>query len=505
MKQYKKSSQVSSLREALGAFASRVLLVFSLFFIFTNRIIKGIQTRICAFYYDHVYHRLRGARALCSHVRAHRVQSLSLIMTFVLLIPMASILRPAVAVKADGRVLGYVKDESEVAAAFREIERESTAILGEPFHIDADISYEVAVTSPENLLEKQELNSAIAESANNIETLSVVKVNGDAVAAVNDAAQAESALVKMEDTYRGDDADAEVTLLDHVAVETMQAPTQLLTSEDALLETLTETETPAEVIEATEDDTMTSIAQTHGMLVDDLLALNPDIVPEKLVPGTEVVLAPTKPLVSVSVKKTIDYTETIPFDTITQQNAELAQDKVQVLQQGTPGQASIQAEVVLVNGEEQERTILSRTVLSDATNKIVTVGTKKMGIGTGSLRRPVAGGTVTSGFKWRWGRLHKGVDIAVPTGTPVMAADDGKVIVSGYSKSGYGNYVIINHNNGTKTLYGHNSTLKVSVGDIVEKGQTIAFSGNTGRSTGPHCHFEVIINDNNVDPMKYIS
>ena len=89
-------------------------------------------------------------------------------------------------------------------------------------------------------------------------------------------------------------------------------------------------------------------------------------------------------------------------------------------------------------------------------------------------------------------------------GTPVYAADNGKVIVAEDSGNGYGSYIILDHQNGFKTLYGHNSQLLVSVGDVVGKGEKIALSGNTGNSTGPHLHFEVRVNDEKVDPTQYV-
>ncbi len=122
--------------------------------------------------------------------------------------------------------------------------------------------------------------------------------------------------------------------------------------------------------------------------------------------------------------------------------------------------------------------------------------------GTGQLAVPV-NGQFTSPFGQRWGRMHEGVDIAVPVGTPVHAADTGTVRIAGWM-GGYGNYICIQHSATLSTCYGHNSSLRVRVGQSVTKGQVIAASGNTGHSTGPHVHFEVRINGNAVDPMGYL-
>ena len=112
-------------------------------------------------------------------------------------------------------------------------------------------------------------------------------------------------------------------------------------------------------------------------------------------------------------------------------------------------------------------------------------------------------GVLTSPFGWRWGRMHEGIDLAVPTGTPVVAAAAGIVIVAGWM-GGYGNLVVIDHGNGIATAYGHNSSVAVSYGQSVAQGQLISYSGSTGHSTGPHVHFEVRVNGSPVDPLGYL-
>ena len=115
---------------------------------------------------------------------------------------------------------------------------------------------------------------------------------------------------------------------------------------------------------------------------------------------------------------------------------------------------------------------------------------------------PVSG-PVTSGYGLRWGRMHEGIDIAVPEGTPVHAAAAGTVVYAGWL-GGYGNLVVVDHGGGLATAYGHNSVLTAGVGQSVAQGDAIALSGNTGHSTGPHVHFEVRINGTAVDPLGYL-
>ena len=112
-------------------------------------------------------------------------------------------------------------------------------------------------------------------------------------------------------------------------------------------------------------------------------------------------------------------------------------------------------------------------------------------------------GRISSGFGLRWGRMHNGVDIAVPIGTPVKAAADGCVIFAGWSP-GYGRLVILDHGAGIHTYYGHNSSFAVKKGDAVAAGDRIALSGNSGVSTGPHLHFEIRVNGRARNPLDYL-
>jgi murein DD-endopeptidase MepM/ murein hydrolase activator NlpD len=112
-------------------------------------------------------------------------------------------------------------------------------------------------------------------------------------------------------------------------------------------------------------------------------------------------------------------------------------------------------------------------------------------------------GPVTSPFGWRWGRMHEGIDIGVPYGTPIMAAASGTVIYAGWM-DGYGNLVVIDHGNGLATAYAHQSQIAVSLGQSVAQGQVIGYVGCTGHCFGPHLHFEVRINGSAVDPLGYL-
>jgi peptidoglycan DL-endopeptidase CwlO len=155
-------------------------------------------------------------------------------------------------------------------------------------------------------------------------------------------------------------------------------------------------------------------------------------------------------------------------------------------------------------------------VAADLRSKIaqeVAEATGGMPLPAGPLPTPSAAGfiwpvegTLTSPFGYRWGRMHEGIDIAAPEGTPIRAAADGTVILmqSEYESGGYGNYTCIDHGGGLATCYAHQSSFATSSGAGVSQGDLIGYVGSTGHSFGPHLHFEVRINGEAVDPMGYL-
>ena len=165
-----------------------------------------------------------------------------------------------------------------------------------------------------------------------------------------------------------------------------------------------------------------------------------------------------------------------------------------------------------MNGIETERDSISKTVQVQPVNKVVLVGTKRRpvnekGVPSGNFLWPVPSlHTMTSPFGMRWGEFHKGIDISGSGayGDTIVAADGGIVSLAGWN-DGYGKCVMIDHQNGKSTLYGHCSSLLVSEGEAVSKGQPIARIGSTGNSTGSHLHFEIIVGGSNVNPLRYVS
>ncbi|WP_304619637.1 M23 family metallopeptidase [Paracoccus sp. (in: a-proteobacteria)] len=161
----------------------------------------------------------------------------------------------------------------------------------------------------------------------------------------------------------------------------------------------------------------------------------------------------------------------------------------------TPMSYSTRGNAALSQGETKARQII---VTLDQMN------TYRIAIEKLPLAMPVRDSfRYTSGFGRRWGRMHEGIDMAGPVGTPIYATGDGVVIQAGRA-SGYGNLIKIQHELGTETRYGHLNRIRVKVGDKVSQGDLIGDMGNTGRSTGPHLHYEVRMKGRAVDPMSFI-
>jgi len=214
--------------------------------------------------------------------------------------------------------------------------------------------------------------------------------------------------------------------------------------------------------------------------------------------------------------------ETIDYEKEYRPDPDMYVGQEEVAEEGQEGTKEITKKVVRENGRQIEEEIVDETVVEEPKEEVILTGTKQYdGYGGGetshsdegvsydpeavygTLRTPVDQVYISSHFGPRWGKLHRGTDFALAQGNSIYAADDGKVYFSGEGGS-YGNLVKIDHGNGMQTYYAHCSQLLVSDGEQVCKGQEIALVGSTGNSTGPHLHFEVIINGVCVDPVAFL-
>lgn len=209
-----------------------------------------------------------------------------------------------------------------------------------------------------------------------------------------------------------------------------------------------------------------------------------------------------------------DKTYTVKYETAIQKDASKYAGYQTVLNKGVNGVGRTVTEVTYLNGVAVSDPVTKKEVVEAPIDEVVVVGTKDVYVTSAPQNAS------SSGFKWplsilgvetsKFGairqngtKVHGGVDIGVPVGTKVIAVKSGTVVEAKYDKS-YGYYVLIDHGNGLKTRYAHNKRNVVSAGQKVSAGQLIALSGNSGYSTGPHLHFEVILNGKKVNPGNYL-
>jgi murein DD-endopeptidase MepM/ murein hydrolase activator NlpD len=184
----------------------------------------------------------------------------------------------------------------------------------------------------------------------------------------------------------------------------------------------------------------------------------------------------------------------IPFETVELLDENLPEGQTRVIVEGQSGLKTVTEEVTSVSGSELSRSILD-IAYETPVSQIVSVGTKPLDptASYGSYYYP-ANGTLTSRYGKRSTTVgstnHKGIDIAGKLGDPIFAADGGSVVFAGV-RGGYGKLVILQHDNGDLTYYGHNNRILVAEGQRVARGDTIAKMGATGTATGVHCHFEL--------------
>ena len=247
-------------------------------------------------------------------------------------------------------------------------------------------------------------------------------------------------------------------------------------------------------------DCLSVIALDHDTKVADIMALNGLENADSLREGQELIIAVPEPELKIRLTVGEVYEEDYEEEPVIKENDSWYTNQEEVLEEGVAGHRERNDIVVYENGAEVSRELAHQKIMTAAKAAVVERGT----IVPPTYIKPLAGGRFTSGFGRRWGRMHKGVDWACPIGTTVYASCAGTVIQASYN-GGYGNNVVISHADGRLTRYAHNSKLLVKVGQKVEQGEPIALRGSTGRSTGPHVHFEIYIGGAAVNPLKYIS
>lgn len=260
-----------------------------------------------------------------------------------------------------------------------------------------------------------------------------------------------------------------------------------------------------EVHKVNQGEVMGEIAEQYDLSTKELLTLNPDLTEDSLLQiDQEINVTAYRPFIDVLVTEEKRVAEEINYDVKVVESDDLYKGEEEIKQEGKNGSKEVAYQLERKNGLLVKQKVLSENIIHKPIDKVIIKGTKVIpSRGTGKLTWPANGGYVSSYQGKRWGSYHKGIDIAGPSNRRIVAADHGVIESAGYNNSGYGNKIVINHNNGMKTVYAHLASFQVKAGQVVEKGAAIGIMGSTGRSTGIHLHFEVYQDGNLQNPMKY--
>lgn len=415
----------------------------------------------------------------------------------------------------DGESVGYVANEQVFENARDDVQgRIDTAksvmqttgetVSDEQWNISP--TYTLAING-ETMTESEVANAILGASSDEIGEGTAVYVDGELRFVINEGDHLRSYLESVKQPYEDtSDPNRRVSFVhDITLVDGIYLLDSIMPYSDVIA-AMNEGGGPV-TYTAAADETVQNVVDATGVSWDSLAALNPDLtgLDETLEEGQQLLTGVSSPeLLKVEVIERQTYTVDVPYETSTSESDEYDFGETVVTSPGENGIQELTQDVVYVDDAVTATNIVKVETLKEPVTEYVVKGTRlKSGMtaayGSGEWMWPVPGYTYVS----RWmSSYHKGADICAPYGTPIYASDSGVVVTAGYHYS-YGNYVIIDHGNGWRTLYGHMSALGCSVGQAVERGQVIGYVGSTGNSTGNHCHFEMYQNGTLVSARNF--
>ena len=411
----------------------------------------------------------------------------------------------------NGTSLGTVSGFNAVSAIVEDVESITRETL-------QDQSYSVDETKLDTVIgvvPRNEVDSKETFAENLSEELGLVEygytlyVDGEPIAATTFAGALEELLDQLTRSYVSENT-VECYFKEGVEIREGYVDADLMMNLGTIAEIINETKAGEVTYTVESGDSYYYIAELYEMTLDELMDMNPGYDVDLLRVGDVLTISNAVPYLTVVNVERQRYVSDVPFDVEYEDDNSMYQGDYKVLSPGEYGKADVTVNVTYINGTETERETVASVLLADPVTELQARGTipRPSWFPTGSFRWPCYG-TLTSYFGYRNAPTrgastnHGAIDIANSYGTPIYASDGGTVTAAGW-QGGLGYAVTINHGNGFETIYGHNSSLLVSVGDHVYKGQQIARMGSTGISTGNHCHFAVKYYGTYVDPLNYL-
>lgn len=411
----------------------------------------------------------------------------------------------------DGTSLGTVSGINAVSAVVEDVESITRETLqDQSYRVDeTKLATEIGVVPRKEVDSKEVLASNLSEELGMVEYGYTLIIDGEPIAATTFAGALEELLDQLTRSYVSANT-VECYFKENVEIREGYVDSNLVMNLGKIAEILNETKSGEVTYTVESGDSYYYIADLYEMTLEELMDMNPGYDVDLLRVGDVLTISNAVPYLTVMNVERQRYVTDVPFDVEYEDDNSMYQGDYKVLSAGEYGKADVTVNVTYINGTETKRETVASVTLTEPVTELQARGTipRPSWFPTGSFRWPCYG-TLTSYFGYRNAPTrgastnHGAIDIANSYGTPIYASDGGTVIASGW-QGGLGYAVTIDHGNGFQTIYGHNSSLLVSVGDHVYKGQQIARMGSTGISTGNHCHFAVKYYGTYVDPLNYL-
>lgn len=402
----------------------------------------------------------------------------------------------------DGQFIGVVHNMEEVQAVVKQKIQDAKETYPD---LEMVTSKKIEYI-PENTFQpRNHDNQTIEWVKNNIEIKAVgqqIRFRDQAVF-VASKTDAEEVLNKLQLKFTREDAVTAYLSPEPIISESKASPENVLSVAQAINSILKGTlENGTHVVK--KGEVLGEIINNYDISKEEFFELNSINEDAILQIGQKLLVKSYKPMADIMEEKITTENEEIPYEVEVIEDKSMYKGDQKVKQKGVNGEKNVQYKVIRKNGEIDKKEKLNEDIIKEPINQIVVKGTKVIpSRGTGEFTWPTIGGYVTSKTGPRWGKLHKGTDIARPTDRSILSADNGTVTFAGWD-GGYGNKIEISHNNGYKTIYAHLNSINVNVGQTVEKGSPIGIMGTTGDSTGVHLHIELYNNGQLKDFLDYI-